>query len=627
MDKNFDFKKLFEIIPVMVCIASTDGYFKYLNPEWEKILGYSLEELFSESLFHFIHPDDHKITLREIERQKKGNMTLNFENRYRCKDGSYKIFEWRATAAEGDNLFAVAKDITEQKKIMNERELLAKAIENSLNGFDIVNGEGKFIYVNNAYAKMWGYDDPSEIIGGSPASHCHDPAVPEQIIKNLKQYGKYELELKAMRKDGSTFDALMSANLMFDEMGNDLYTGTSIDISERKRAEKEKTNLRDQLYQAQKMESVGRLAGGVAHDYNNMLSVILGYTELVMEKVTAKNPLHTYLREIQSAARRSADITRQLLAFSRKQTIAPQVLDLNETVEGMLKMLRRLIGEDINLAWYPSPHLRPLFMDSSQLDQIFVNLCVNARDAIEDVGKITIETNMYTFDATYCAANEGFRPGDYVAIEVSDNGCGMDKETQSKIFEPFYTTKQKGKGTGLGLATVYGIVKQNDGFINVYSEPGHGTTFRIYFPCHEIALARAKKVTRIQPDYRGAETILLVEDEESILKMTKIMLERMGYKVLATNAPLEAIDIASNHDNKIHLLITDVVMPAMNGKDLSLKIQALHPEIKVLFMSGYTSNVIAHHDILDGGVNFIQKPFSKANLGETIRKTLDIENV
>ena len=393
------------------------------------------------------------------------------------------------------------------------------------------------------------------------------------------------------------------------------------DITERKQAEEEREILQAQLIQAQKMESVGRLAGGVAHDFNNMLGVILGYTGLVLEQTNPSDPLSKYLQQIHKAAERSADLTRQLLAFARKQTVAPQVLDLNNTVEGMLRLLRRLIGEDIDLAWLPGRELWPVKMDHSQLDQILANLCVNARDAIAGVGKVTIETANTVFDAEYCARHAGFVPGDYVLLAVSDNGCGMDAETLSRIFEPFFTTKEVGQGTGLGLASVYGAVTQNNGLINTYSEPGQGTTFKIYLPRHTDIVVQATAEPQ-QAAARGSETVLLVEDEPMMLELTMSMLEQLGYTVLAARTPGEAMRLAREHSGSIDLLITDVVMPEMNGRDLAGNLLALYPGMKCLFMSGYTANVIAHHGVLDEGVHFLEKPFLMTDLAANIRKAL-----
>jgi two-component system, cell cycle sensor histidine kinase and response regulator CckA len=436
-----------------------------------------------------------------------------------------------------------------------------------------------------------------------------------------KGYIRYE-DLPLQTRDGSRIHVEFVSNVYL--VDNQKIIQCNIrNITERKQAEMEREKLQAQLLQAQKMESVGRLAGGVAHDFNNMLGVILGHTELALLKVDEDSDLISDLNEIQKAATRSADITKQLLAFARKEIISPKQIDLNDTLESMLNMLRRLIGEDIDLVWQPGAHLWPVKMDPSQIDQILANLCVNARDAIAGVGKLTIETGKKTFDEEYCNDHLGFIPGDFVLLAVSDNGCGMNKDTLDNLFEPFFTTKEMGKGTGLGLATVYGIVKQNNGFINVYSEPGQGSTFKIYLP----RLVADKDVDKAVPVKTAAaggyETILLVEDEPTILKMTRMMLEKKGYSVLTAAAPAEAMNLARTHSDKIHILITDVVMPGMNGRDLAGKITDFYPDIGLLFMSGYTANVIAHHGVLDDGVAFIQKPFSMADMTAKVREVLD----
>ncbi|MFO7885617.1 MAG: cache domain-containing protein [Desulfobacteraceae bacterium] len=403
----------------------------------------------------------------------------------------------------------------------------------------------------------------------------------------------------------------------------------------REKSEKEQRKLQEQLAQSQKMETVGRLAGGVAHDFNNMLGVILGRVEIMLDQVENTHYLHHDIIEIQQAAQRSADLTRQLLTFARKQVISPEPIDLNSTVKQMLKMLERLIGENITLNWKPAHSLWPVKMDRSQVDQILVNLCVNARQAITKVGRITIETKMTTWDAAQTPPFQDCEPGDYVQLVFSDNGCGMDDQTLGNLFEPFFTTRDVGQGTGLGLATVYGIVKQNNGCIMVDSEPDRGTTFTIYLPRYtgpdsrsepqpETAGAASQAAENLQAAVdRGHETILLVEDQVSILNMAKIMLERQGYKVLPAATPAEAMDLAETHPRDIHLMLTDVIMPEMNGRDLARKITALYPDIKLLFMSGYTADVIAHQGKLDNGVAFIQKPFSMADLTEKLRQILD----
>jgi len=396
------------------------------------------------------------------------------------------------------------------------------------------------------------------------------------------------------------------------------------DITELKKAEADREKLREQLTQAQKMESVGRLAGGVAHDFNNMLTVILGFTQAAMDQTDPSGPVYRNLKEVSQAAGRSADLTRQLLTFARKQVIDPKVIDLNETVRQMMEMLQRLMGENIQVAWHPETELWPVKMDPSQIDQILANLCVNARDAIAGIGKITIETGMTTFDRDYCDHHPGFSPGDYVLLIFTDNGCGMDEKTLENLFEPFFTTKELGRGTGLGLATVYGIVKQNNGFIHVSSEKGQGTTFRIYLPRHRTGPADSAPEMPADPVPKGHETLLVVEDEPAILKMTKMMLALSGYTVLTAATPGQALAAARHHTGKIHLVLTDVIMPEMTGRDLADKLTSLFPEIKVVFMSGYTADVIARQGILDDHVQFIQKPFSRTELAVKIRQALEI---
>jgi nitrogen-specific signal transduction histidine kinase/CheY-like chemotaxis protein len=394
------------------------------------------------------------------------------------------------------------------------------------------------------------------------------------------------------------------------------------DISDQKRAEKEREKLQSQLLQSQKLEAVGILAGGVAHDFNNMLGAIIGYAELTLDRMDAANPFRKNLSKILDAARRSTDITRQLLTFARKQTISPVVFDLNGSVEAILKMIRRLIGENIDLAWLPGAGRFTVKMDPSQLDQIILNLCVNARDAIGGVGRITIETDAVTFNEADYAPDSGVSPGEYVLLLVSDTGCGMGKETLAHIFEPFFTTKGLGQGTGMGLAIIYGIVQQNKGVIKVYSEPGTGTIFKIYIPMHPSE-AETKKLgkNKTLPLSRG-ETVLIVEDDSNFLEMTAMMLKGLGYSILSAQTPSEALRLAQADPSEIHLFITDVIMPEMNGRRLAEKLSMIRPKIKHLFMSGYTADVIAHQGVLDEGINFIQKPFMLKDLAVKIRGVL-----
>ena len=416
-------------------------------------------------------------------------------------------------------------------------------------------------------------------------------------------------------KQASTLKLLVSSSpLMYK--GERMALVTMLDITERKA-------LENQLRQAQKMESIGRLAGGVAHDFNNLLMGIMNYVELCRESVEDNHPIREWLDEIGVDAQRSAAIVRQLLAFSRKQTIAPEVLDLNDAVGGMLKMLRRLIGEDIDLCWQPCADVWSVKIDPGQIDQILANLCVNARDAVDGVGKVTIETENVSLDDAYCAAHAGFVPGDFAMLAVSDDGCGMDRETLDNVFDPFFTTKPAGEGTGLGLAMIYGIVKQNEGFVNVYSEPGEGTVFKIYLPRFAGEEESRKEAEKIPESVGGTETILLVEDEKSIRFTMQLFLDKLGYNVLVAETPEAALALAAEYADTIDLLITDVVMPGMNGRDLAEKLAADHPSMKVLYMSGYTANVIAHRGILDNSIAFLSKPFTRDEVARKVREVLE----
>jgi PAS domain S-box-containing protein len=396
------------------------------------------------------------------------------------------------------------------------------------------------------------------------------------------------------------------------------------DITERKKGEEERAKLQEQLYQAQKMESVGRLAGGVAHDFNNMLQAILGYTEMVLEGLPPEGPLHDDLNEVLKVALRAASLTRQLLAFARKQTVSPEVLDLNDVVGEMLGMLRRLIGENIALDWSPGPDLWPVKIDPTQLGMILTNLCVNARDAIAGSGRISIECQNVVVDGDQCAKHPTAAAGDHVVLIVSDDGCGIDQETLGSIFEPFFTTKEAGKGTGLGLATVHGVAIQNGGFVDVCSEPGKGTSFRAYLPRHRGDERPANLADATSWEMRGgSETILVAEDEPDILSVCGAVLGKLGYHTLLAKGPDEALRLAEEHVGDIDLLLTDVVMPGMDGRKLAEELDRLRPGIPCVYMSGYAADVIGDHGVLDKGVMFVPKPFSNRQLAEMVRAALD----
>lgn len=474
--------------------------------------------------------------------------------------------------------------------------------------------KGGSIWTNNSFDVL--KLPPSEDPRSNPRDECVHQGYASVALVPIRAKGRVNglLQLNAYRKGCFSPEAIEALERIAENIGEAML---------RRQTEEEKRKLEAHFQQAQKMESVGRLAGGVAHDFNNMLTVILGWGQMMLMGMDPDDRHHSGLQEICLAAQRSAELTKKLLAFARRQTIEPRALNLNDIVESMLKMLNRLIGEDIQLVWHPADELWQVKVDSSQIDQIIANLCVNARDAIADVGKITIETGNRVFDREFCLANPGFTPGDYVVLAVSDTGCGMSEDTRAKIFEPFFTTKVVGKGTGLGLASVYGIVKQNKGFIKVYSELGYGTTFRIYLPRYRgkdagVAAEAVEQVVR-----GGRETILLVEDETAILNLIADFLRRQEYAVFAAGTPSEAIGLAQEHSGHIDLLMTDTVMPEMNGKQLAAQIASLCPQIKCLYMSGYTENVVAHHGVLDEGVNFISKPFQLPDLASKIRRVLE----
>jgi PAS domain S-box-containing protein len=615
------------------------GRFVDANPALARILGYaSVAELMScvddigSQLF--ADPDARR---RHIERVLAEGAVRHQEMELRRKDGSpvwVLVNQWVAPAPDGEPslLEGFIVDITERKRAeaeLQQNEQKYRSLYQQFRGIldaipdamCLISNDLRIIWANEVAAANMGMTLP-QFMGKHCYESRHGQSEPCEGCIVLQSFASgVPVAGEGTTPDGRAWE-LHALPVLGDDGSVTGVIEAARDITERKQVEEERIKLQAQLAQAQKMESVGRLAGGVAHDFNNMLTVILGQTELALDRMGPGQPLFAELQDIRRAAERSAGLTRQLLAFARKQTVAPKVLDLNEVVEGVLKMLRRLIGEDIDLAWLPGGGLWPVQIDPSQIDQSLANLCVNARDAIGDTGKVTIETDNVAIDEEYCTAHAGFIPGEFVMLAVSDDGCGMDADTLSRLFEPFFTTKEQGKGTGLGLATVYGIVKQNHGFINVYSEPGCGSTFRIYLPRYRAEADAVPKTEAPRPQPRGHGTILVVEDEPAILNVVKMMLERQGYAVLAGSSPDDAIRLGAAYGGEIRLLLTDVVMPGMNGRELASRLRAFHPGLEPLFMSGYTANVIAHHGVLDEGVHFIAKPFSSSDLVAKVEEVL-----
>jgi len=442
--------------------------------------------------------------------------------------------------------------------------------------------------------------------------------VAEQIERATREHTDSEVEYQTVWPDGTVRLIAMTGHTVYDETGAPIRAaGAALDVTEQR-------SLENQLRQAQKMEAVGQLAGGVAHDFNNLLTAILGYAEFVLDDLPADDPNRKGIEQISQAGRRAAQLTQQLLAFSRKQMLAPRVLRVGDVVSGVIPLLRRLLGEAIDLRTAMGDRWHAM-ADPGQIEQVVVNLAVNARDAMPDGGRLTIETADVWLDDAYVKQHPMVSPGPHVMIAVSDTGHGMDAVTQKRIFEPFFTTKAKGKGTGLGLATVYGIVKQSGGYIWVYSEPGHGTTFKVYLPRTAELEAPPERQPVATSIAGGDETILVVEDEDGVRELASTVLTRHGYTVLAAATPRQGIELADAHQNPIHLVLTDVVLPEISGRAMVTEIQRRHPEPRILYMSGYTDDAVVHHGVLDSGMSFLQKPFTGGGLLRKVRELLDVE--
>jgi PAS domain S-box-containing protein len=479
---------------------------------------------------------------------------------------------------------------------------------------------GILLDVNPALVAMLGYASGADLVGRNLANLYSDSQQWFSLADYLRLLEKFQgLPADWLRNDRTVVSVRLSGRAFRDERNTIFFELFAEDITERRA-------LEQQLRQAQKMEAVGRLAGGIAHDFNNLLMVISGYSEFLLERVGSDPEVRAHAQEIANAAGRATSLTRQLLAFSRKQMLAPKIVDLNSVVTENVKMLTRLIGEDIDLVMVPGTDIGAVKADPGQIEQVIMNLAVNARDAMPHGGKLTIETANVMLDANYARFHAPVKPGDYVMLAISDTGVGMDADTQAHIFEPFYTTKGL-KGTGLGLSTVYGIVKQSEGYIWLYSEAGKGTSFKIYLPRFSatgeaLATQPALAAEADQPS-PGHETILLVEDEENLRRLARQYLENQGYNVIDAPDGSTAIQISQAHKGPIHLLLTDVIMPGMNGRELANKVSPTRPEMRVLYMSGYTENHIGHNGTLDEGITLLQKPFTLPALKAKVREMLD----
>lgn len=621
------FRQLFMDLPDAIFLSrfacDNAGQIVNVNPAAERQTGYSRDELIGMNILQDLVLQEVK-KAQDVQREKEllKRNSIQFSEKKRRKDGSEYWTEVVITLIEYENekvALSVNRDITEQKQAEEEIRKLTLSVEQSPASIVITDLQGNIEYVNPTFSELTGYS-LDEVKGKNPNVLKSGEMSADEYKKlwdTISSGRVWRGEFHNKKKNGELYwESAIISPIKNSEGAATHYLAVKEDITEIKQ-------LQQQLIQAQKMETIGQLAGGVAHDFNNMLGVILGYSELLLMKIDPSQMLHSDLQEIQKAALNSTNLTRQLLTFARKQAVIPQVLDLNETINGIIKMLKRLISEQIELCWKPESDLWAIKIDPSQVNQILANLCVNARDAIKGVGKITIKTNKVSVDQAYCVANPGLVPGEYVLLTVSDNGSGIDENIIDKIFEPFFTTKDVGKGTGLGLATIYGIVKQNDGYIYVYSEPEQGTTFKVYLHRHSDTDRIDKDKEQEIPIVYGRETILLVEDEQENLEMTKKMLERLGYHVLAASTPSEAIRLAGEYADDIDLLLTDVIMPEMNGRSLAKKLVSEKPDLKYIFMSGYSGEVFANGDIKNKDVYFIQKPFSLNTLATEIRKVVE----
>ena len=619
-----------------IFILGEDYKFKYANDKLCKIFEHKREEIIGHDFREFLSEDSKKLlTERYIMRQRGIKVPSQYEAGIIRGGGEKRIVEIKATVVRDskNNVRTIGQllDITERKQaeeaLRESEERFRVVVENSHDGILILGEDYKFEYVNDKLCEMFGREH-AEIIGHDFREFLEGNArelVTERYIK--RQSGenvpaRYEFDI--VRGDGEKRIVEVNATVVRDSKGGIRTIGQILDITERRRAEEEKRALEVQLNQSQKMEAIGVLAGGVAHDFNNLLTAIIGNADLAQIKIGKDAPAYQNIEEILKSGQRAAALTRQLLAFSRKELIRPEVLNINNLAMNLEKMLRRLIGEDIDLVTVYAPDLWAVKVDPGQMEQVIMNLSVNARDAMPEGGKLTIETGNVELDEDYCRVHGlGNKTGEFVMLAVTDSGVGMDRETQARIFEPFFTTKGIGRGTGLGLSTVYGIVKQNKGYIWVYSEPGEGTTFKVYLPRSETDVGDLRKKQFPKNLCKGIETILVVEDDETLCNTVKAILEGYGYRIIMAPNGKEAVKMLDSHDGPVHLLLTDVVMPGMSGRDLAIQLQSRIPGIKILYMSGYTDNAIVHHGVLEKDVAFIQKPFTGEGLAGKVREILD----
>ena len=618
------FRSLVENATAGIYRTSPDGHIIMANPALVKMMGYdSFKDLASRNLDEDgFGPQYSRRAFREqIEREGE---IRGLEAAWTRTDGSVIFVRESARVIRGQDgsvLYCdgIVEDITEHKRVDAERIRMVTAIEQAAEGVMITDAKGEIQYVNPAFSAITGYSR-AEILGKNPRtlqSGEQDATFYENMWHVLRAGRVWHGEVIDRGKSGALYKEEMTITPVRDESGEIThFIAIMRDITAQ-------TRLEEQFRQAQKMEAVGRLAAGVAHDFNNLLTIINGYSELMIERLPAEDAMRASATEIRDAGLRAAGLTRQLLAFSRQQVFTPRVLDLNTVVANLQKMLGRLVGEDIEMVFIQGKALGPVRADPGQIEQVVMNLVVNSRDAMPHGGKLSIETRNVEVDETVARGHYPMPAGSYVMLAVADTGCGMDKKTQARIFEPFFTTKDRDKGTGLGLATVYGIVKQSGGFIWVYSEPGHGATFKIYMPVVAEA-STASNIDEATARAVGSETVLLSEDDDKVRSLARIVLEARGYKVLETRNGQEALLLGGEYKRPIHLLLTDVVMPGTGGRELGERLATLHRETRILYMSGYTDDTVVRHGMLESGAAFLQKPFTPEALAQKVRQVLDL---
>ncbi|MGD8960396.1 MAG: PAS domain S-box protein [Desulfobacteraceae bacterium] len=619
--------------PVALYSIDPQGNVLTWNASAERIFGWKADEVLGRPLP--IVPDDKQAEFARLRGLlMAGRNFSNLQLVRRKRDGSPVDCSLSTAPIRDDDgavigIMGAVEDVTERKRaeesLRASEQRFRVLVESAPDGVFVQTG-GNFSYLNRAAARLLGAAAPEELIGRPVLDRLHPDfrqAVSERMHRlNRKQTTAPRQEEVFLRLDGSPVHVEVTA-VPIHFAGSDGALVFARDTTEIIQARLQQSHLKEQLHQAQKLESVGRLAGGVAHDFNNLLSVILGFSEMVLEDVGRDHPHHDPLRAIHEAAQRARDLTRQLLAFSRKQLLEIKIVDINRVVAGFKRLLERLLGEDIAVELALAAQPLTVKADAAQLEQVLMNLAVNARDAMPEGGTLTIETAAAALDNADNPDKPGLTPGDYAAIRVRDTGCGMQPDILSRIFEPFFTTKDKEKGTGLGLATTYGIVKQHEGGIWAHSEPGGGTTFEVYLPlCSEPAAAVAVQTAQHADDVAGAATVLVVEDNAAVRRLAVDILKRGGYRVINSDSVEEAVRRAAEHDGPLQLVLTDVVMPGMKGPEVYARICAHHPEAKVLYMSGYTQEVIANGGALKDKVAFIQKPFSVVGLLEKIGQLL-----